>query len=132
MTSAEEPNPLLELVDMFALMRRECAWKAAQTHQSLTPYLLEESEEVIEAIESGDPARICDELGDVLLQVYLHAAIAAEAGDFDIYDVARGLRDKMIRRNPHVFGGEKISDPAEIDRRWQEIKAAEKAGPGKI
>jgi uncharacterized protein YabN with tetrapyrrole methylase and pyrophosphatase domain len=128
MTSAEEPNPLLELVEMFALMRRECAWKAAQTHDSLTRYLLEESNEVIEAIESGDPARICDELGDVLLQVYLHAAIAAEAGDFDIYDVARGLRDKMIRRNPHVFGGETITDPAEIDRRWQEIKAAERRG----
>ena len=125
--TAAEPNPLLELVDMFALMRRECAWKAAQTHQTLTPFLLEESAEVIEAIESGDPARICDELGDVLLQVYLHAAIAAEAGEFDIYDVARGLRDKMIRRNPHVFGGETITDPAEIDRRWQEIKAAEKA-----
>lgn len=127
MTSAEEPNPLLELVEMFALMRRECAWKAAQTHDSLTRYLLEESNEVIEAIESGDPARICDELGDVLLQVYLHAAIAAEAGEFDIYDVARGLRDKMIRRNPHVFGDETITDPAEIDRRWQEIKASEKS-----
>ena len=125
-----EPNPLLELVDMFALMRRECAWKAAQTHESLTPFLLEEANEAIEAIESGDPARVCDELGDVLLQVYLHAAIAAEAGDFDIYDVARGLRDKMIRRNPHVFGGESITDPDEIDRRWQEIKALEKAQSG--
>lgn len=122
-----EPEPLLELVDMFARMRRECAWKAAQTHESLTPYLLEEANEVIEAIESGDPARICDELGDVLLQVYLHAAIAAEAGTFDINDVARGLKEKMIRRNPHVFGGETMTDPAEIDRRWQEIKAAERA-----
>ena len=122
----EEPNPLLELVDMFERMRRECAWKAAQTHQSLTPYLLEEAGEVIEAIEAGDPAHICDELGDVLLQVYLHAAIAAEAGEFDIYDVARGLRDKMIRRNPHVFGDEVITDPEEIDCRWQEIKALER------
>lgn len=121
-----EENPLLELVGMFERMRRECAWKAAQTHRSLTPYLIEESHEVIEAIESGDPARICDELGDVLLQVYLHAAIAAEVGEFDIYDVARGLRDKMIRRNPHVFGDETITDPAEIDRRWQEIKALER------
>lgn len=124
---SDEPNPLVELVDMFALMRRECAWKAAQTHESLTPYLLEEANEVIEAIALGDPAQICDELGDVLLQVYLHAAIAAEVGDFDIYDVARGLRDKMIRRNPHVFGGERITDPDEIDRRWQQIKALEKA-----
>jgi len=124
---SDEENPLLELVDMFERMRRECAWKASQTHESLTPYLLEESNEVIEAIASGDPARICDELGDVLLQVYFHAAIAAEAGDFDIYDVARGLREKMIRRNPHVFGDETMTDPAEIDRRWQEIKAAEKS-----
>lgn len=133
MTAEEKPaeNPLLELVDMFALMRRDCAWKAAQTHESLIPYLLEESNEVIEAIGTGDPARICDELGDVLLQVYLHAAIAAEAGQFDIYDVARGLRDKMIRRNPHIFGGETITDPAEIDRRWQEIKEMEKAAADK-
>lgn len=128
MSSAEElaENPLVDLVEMFARMRRECAWKAAQTHESLVPYLFEESQEVAEAIASGDPARVCDELGDVLLQVYLHAAIAAEAGEFDIYDVARGLRDKMIRRNPHVFGDETITDPAEIDRRWQEIKELER------
>ena len=121
-----EQSPLVELIEVFDRLRRECAWKAAQTHESLVPYLREEAEEAIEAIDSGDPARMCDELGDVLLQVYLHAQIAAERGDFTIDDVARGLRDKMIRRNPHVFGDEVATDPEEINRRWQEIKAEEK------
>ncbi|WP_310964961.1 MazG nucleotide pyrophosphohydrolase domain-containing protein [Nocardioides terrisoli] len=125
---------LLELVPIIARLRRECAWKAAQTHRSLTRYLLEEAHEAVDAIDVGDPARVQDELGDVLLQVYLHAAIAAESGEFDIEDVAAGLRDKMIRRNPHVFGDEVEDDPARINERWQQIKASERrhgaGGPG--
>lgn len=122
--TGEEPA-LIELVSIIARLRRECAWKAAQTHRSLTRYLLEESHEAIEAIETGDAESIRDELGDVLLQVYLHAAIAAEAGQFDIEDVAAGLRDKMIRRNPHVFGSESETEPERINERWQQIKATE-------
>ena len=120
---------VLELVDLFARLRRECAWKAAQTHRSLTRYLLEEAYEAVEAIDSGDPDRIRDELGDVLLQVHLHAAIAAEAGTFDMEDVAAGLREKMVRRNPHVFGGPPETDPDRIDEAWQRIKAAERRTP---
>jgi XTP/dITP diphosphohydrolase len=124
-------SALTELVEVIGRLRRECAWKAGQTHESLTRYLLEESHELVEAIEAGDPAQVRDELGDVLLQVYLHAAIAAEAGTFDIEDVAAGLRAKMIRRNPHVFGdpADRETDPERIDARWQQIKATEPGRP---
>ena len=123
-----------QLVALFARLRRECAWKAAQTHRSLARYLLEETYEALEAIDSGDPERLRDELGDVLLQVHLHAAIAAEEGSFDFEDVAAGLRDQMIRRNPHVFGDAVETDPARIDAAWQRIKAAERgpAGPAAV
>lgn len=145
----QEPGPALAaLPDLFARLRAECPWKAAQTHHSLVRYLLEETAEVVEAVESlptspsGARAEAADdelrdELGDLLLQVHLHAAIAAEEGRFDIEDVAAGLREKMLRRNPHVFGpaqgatggaadGAEELEPAEVDRRWQEIKATER------
>jgi XTP/dITP diphosphohydrolase len=118
--------PLLELVEIFARLRAECGWKAAQTHRSLAKHLLEETYETIEAIEAGSSDDLREELGDVLLQVYLHAAIAAEAGTFDIEDVAAGLREKMIRRNPHVFGDVEETDPARINETWEAVKAAEK------
>lgn len=121
-----EVSPLVDLIEVFARLRRECAWKAEQTHESLVRYLLEECAEAVEAIESGDPDRVRDELGDVLLQVYLHAEIAAEAGQYDVEDVAAGLRAKMIRRNPHVFAAAGVEPPADaeaINERWQEIKA---------
>ena len=87
----------------------------------------EEAEEVVEAIESGDPAALCDELGDLLLQVVIHAVIAEEAGDFTLDDVARGVIAKMERRNPHVFGDAVATDTAEVMRLWNAAKAAEKA-----
>lgn len=126
MDSEVSAPALQELVEVFARLQRECAWKASQTHRSLTRYLLEESYEAAEAMDGGDPDAIRDELGDVLLQVYLHAAIAEKAGEFDIEDVAAGLREKMIRRNPHVFTGVEESDPVRINERWQQIKAAER------
>lgn len=123
-------SPLVELVAMFRRLRAECAWKAAQTHRSLAKHLIEESYETVEAIEAldhgGDPDHLREELGDVLLQVYLHAAIAAEAGHFDIDDVAAGLREKMLLRNPHVFGGRPETDPSRINETWESVKAAEK------
>ena len=125
-----EASPLVELVEIFARLRAECGWKAAQTHRSLARHLLEESYETVEAIESldtgGDPAHLCEELGDVLLQVYFHAAVAAESGWFDIDDVASGLREKMLRRNPHVFGDLEESDPDRINEAWEAVKAQEK------
>lgn len=125
-----DASALIELVEIFARLRAECGWKAAQTHGSLAKHLLEETYETIEAIESGTSDDLREELGDVLLQVYLHAAIAAESGDFDIEDVAIGLREKMIRRNPHVFGEVHETDPARINETWEAAKAAEKQRPG--
>jgi XTP/dITP diphosphohydrolase len=125
-----DESPLVELVAIMARLRAECGWKAAQTHRSLAKHLLEETYETIEAIEAldagGSPDDLREELGDVLLQVYLHAAIAAESGAFDIDDVAEGLREKMIRRNPHVFGDVRETDPARINETWEAVKAAEK------
>jgi len=122
----EVTHPLLELVEVMARLRRECAWKAEQTHASLARYLLEETHEAIEAIESGDAAHLREELGDLLLQVYFHAAIAAEAGEYDVADVAADLRDKLIRRNPHVFGDSGATSAEEINEQWELIKRAEK------
>ncbi len=122
----EVTHPLLELVEVMARLRRECAWKAEQTHGSLARYLLEETHETIEAIESGDAAHLREELGDLLLQVYFHAAIAAEAGEYDVADVAADLRDKLIRRNPHVFGDSSATSAEEINEQWELIKRAEK------
>ena len=106
----------------------------ADPPQSLAKHLLEETYETIEAIEAldhgGSPDDLREELGDVLLQVYLHAAIAAETGAFDIEDVAAGLREKMIRRNPHVFGDVEETDPARINETWEAVKAAEKQRAG--
>ena len=125
-----ELSPLIELVEIMARLRAECGWKAAQTHRTLAKHLLEETYETLEAIEAGDPDHLREELGDVLLQVYLHAAIAAQAGEFDIEDVARGLVEKMIRRNPHVFGDSHETDPARINEVWETLKAEEKQRTG--
>ena len=126
------PEPGASALEDFAtqmrLLRRECAWKREQTHTSLIPFGREEAEEVIEAIESGDPAALCDELGDLLLQVVIHAVIAEEAGDFTLDDVARGVMAKMERRNPHIFGDATAEDAAAVLRLWNAAKAAERSG----
>ena len=126
--------PLLELVEVMRRLRVECAWKAEQTHISLLPYLREETAELVEAVESGDLDHVCEELGDVLLQVVFHAAVAEQAGAFTIDDVAAGIVAKLRRRNPHVFDpasiGRGLGDPplsaAEVDRIWQQVKRSEK------
>jgi XTP/dITP diphosphohydrolase len=132
--ASDQPSALVELVAMMARLREECGWKAAQTHRTLAKHLLEETYETLEAIESlehgGDPDDLREELGDVLLQVYLHAAIAAQAGQFDIEDVAAGLRAKMLRRNPHVFGDVTETDPERINAAWEAVKATEKQRDG--
>lgn len=129
-----ERSSLTELAEVMGRLRRECAWKAGQTHESLARYLLEETYETLEAIETGDPGHLREELGDLLLQVYFHAAIAEEQGRFDIEDIAAGLVDKLIRRNPHVFGPEEARaaahDPESINEQWEAIKAEEKARSG--
>lgn len=101
-----------------------CPWDRAQDHSSLRPYMLEEAYEAIAAIDSGKPDALKDELGDVLLQVVLHAQIASEQGDFSIDDVIDGLISKLVRRHPHVFANASNDLPA-IMKRWNEIKANE-------
>ncbi len=121
-----ERDSLVELVETMARLRAECAWKREQTHRSLARYLVEETHETLEAIDSGDMAHLREELGDLLLQVYFHAAIAAESGDFDIRDVAGDLNAKLVRRNPHVFGDSTATHPDEINDAWEQIKLTEK------
>lgn len=128
--SEPDAHPLVALAATMERLRRECAWKAQQTHASLGRYLLEETHETLEAIELDDAAHLREELGDLLLQVYFHAAIAAERGDYDIADVARDLDAKLHRRNPHVFApdadGAGETDAHAINERWESIKRAEK------
>lgn len=107
-------------------LRTECAWKASQTHRSLARYLLEETHETLEAIDTGDAEHLREELGDLLLQVYFHAAIAEQAGEFTLDDVAADITAKMRRRNPHVFGSAAAGTPEEINEVWESIKATEK------
>ena len=118
---------VLAFLDVMRRLRAECPWKAAQTHRSLARYLLEETHETVEALDSGDAVLLREELGDLLLQVFLHTAIAEEAGDFTTADVARDATAKMVRRNPHVFGDDHGDlDPAEVNELWESRKAQEK------
>jgi len=127
-----EPAPgdaLLDFLDDMRRLRRECPWKREQTHRSLARYLQEEAAETVEAIDTGDDDHLREELGDLLLQVYFHAVIAEETGAFTIDDVARGISEKMRRRNPHVFGSDGSPTTLtadEVDRQWQQIKTSEK------
>ena len=132
-----QPAPLPELIRVIAALREHCPWMGALTHESLVEYLLEEAYEVAETIEAGTGAETADaelraELGDVLLQVVLHARLAEERGAFAFDDVARGLSAKMVRRNPHVFrpdGSLQDSFPATVDeivQKWDSVKRAER------
>jgi MazG family protein len=104
-----------------------CPWDREQTHRSLRPYLLEETYEVLEAIDGNEPGTLREELGDLLLQVLMHSAIAMEAdGGFDIGDVANDVRIKMIHRHPHVFGDVAVDGPAGVVVNWEKLKTAEK------
>ena len=114
-------------------LRTECPWDARQTHESLVPYLVEETYETLEAIERGDIAELRGELGDVLLQVLFHSRIAAERTDgtgFTIDDVAADIANKLVRRHPHVFADVSVSDADEVKRNWETIKAEERAAAG--
>jgi tetrapyrrole methylase family protein/MazG family protein len=103
-----------------------CPWDREQTHATLRTYLIEESYEVLDAIESESPEELAEELGDLLLQVLFHADMAREANTFNLTDVITGIRDKMIRRHPHVFGNVKAETSGEVLRNWAQIKAKEK------
>jgi XTP/dITP diphosphohydrolase len=112
------------LVEVMHRLRRDCPWDAEQTHLSLVPYLVEETCEVVEAIETGTPADLREELGDLLLQVVFHSELAAEEGTFDVQDVASGIADKLVARHPHVFETDDV--PTDLYATWEQRKAVEK------
>ncbi len=119
--------------DLLEIMRRlrapgGCPWDAEQTLDSLRRYILEESHELVEAIEDEDLLHICEESGDVLLQVVFIATIAKEKNFFEIDDVVRGICRKLVTRHPHVFGDVSVEDISEVSRNWERIKAAERKG----
>ncbi|MGO8957707.1 MAG: MazG family protein [Streptosporangiaceae bacterium] len=121
---------LLELVQVMDTLRVSCPWDARQTHASLTPHLLEETYEAVDALAADDHAAVREELGDVLLQVIFHARVAQERTDgtgYNIDDVADGIIAKLTRRHPHVFGDVTVSGPDEVKQNWDAIKAAERA-----
>lgn len=119
---------LEELVEIIAVLRGEngCVWDRAQTHETLTPNMLEEAYEAVEAIKEGSSEHLREELGDVLLQVVLHAQIAKDNNEFDIEDVAKELNEKLIHRHPHVFGDAKVSSPQDVVENWEKLKQDEK------
>jgi MazG family protein len=121
--------PIQQLCAIVARLRAPdgCPWDREQTHASLRAGLIEEAYEVVEAINTGDDANLREELGDLLLQPIFHAQIAAEEGRFNFDDVARGIVEKLLRRHPHVFGEDQCADSAEVLRKWDDIKRAEKA-----
>jgi XTP/dITP diphosphohydrolase len=119
-------SALQQFGDDMRRLRSECAWKREQTHESLRRYLVEESWETLEAIDSGDPEHLREELGDLLLQIGFHAVIAEEAGEYTFDDVVQGIVDKLRRRNPHVFGSTPVTDAASVNELWESVKAQEK------
>jgi XTP/dITP diphosphohydrolase len=119
---------LQSLIDVIAQLRHPetgCPWDLEQTQTSLTPYILEEAYETVDAIRQGDQAHIAEELGDLLLQVMLQAQIAQESGDFDLQQITEILTKKLIRRHPHVFGDVTVQSASDVNRNWDAIKATE-------
>ncbi len=114
-----------DLIEVMARLRSTCPWDREQTHESLVPYLIEETYEVADAIEQHSDGDLCEELGDLLLQIVFHSQLATERGKFSIADVVDGLSNKMIRRHPHVFGDAAVSNVAEVWQNWEQLKALE-------
>ncbi|HZF26940.1 MAG TPA: nucleoside triphosphate pyrophosphohydrolase [Steroidobacteraceae bacterium] len=124
------PKPIEQLLQIMARLRSRdggCPWDLEQTFASIAPYTIEEAYEVADAIESGDPEQLRDELGDLLFQVIFHSRLAEEAGRFQFDDVVAAICDKMTRRHPHVFGSERIASSADQSRAWEEHKKRERA-----
>jgi XTP/dITP diphosphohydrolase len=134
MPASADPAALDALAELIAIVERlrdpdtGCPWDLDQTHTSLIPYVLEEAHEVADAIRQGDDRHLAEELGDLLLQVVLHARIAHEAGRFDLAAIARSIAAKLVRRHPHVFdpSAKRAGEPEAVHRSWEAIKAAER------
>jgi len=124
----ENLDEFATLVDIIARLRAPdgCPWDRKQTHLSLRENLLAECYEVLETLDESDSGRLCDELGDLLMQIVLHAQLATEAGEFELGDVIRSINAKLIRRHPHIFGSEKVKDAEEVALNWEVLKQEER------
>jgi tetrapyrrole methylase family protein / MazG family protein len=121
------PHGLRAIVARLRAPEIGCPWDLQQTHRTLIPYAIEEAYEVVDAIEDDDPVHLLEELGDLLLQVVLHAEIADQTDEFDLNDVIRNISEKLVRRHPHVFGEVKVAGAADVVRNWDQLKAAERS-----
>ncbi len=128
MSLPEDLSQFDALVDIIARLRAPdgCPWDREQTHASLRETLLEECYEVLEALDEGDPKKLGEELGDLMMQIVLHAQIATEAGEFELGDVLTGINAKLIHRHPHVFGSQKVKDAEEVALNWEALKREER------
>ena len=128
MSLPQNLNQFATLVDIIAKLRAPdgCPWDRKQTHASLRENLLEECYEVLEALDEGDSGKLCEELGDLLMQIALHAQIATEAGEFELGDVIRSINTKLIHRHPHIFGSKKVKDAEEVALNWEVLKQEER------
>ncbi len=134
MALPENLNQFSTLVDIIAKLRAPdgCPWDKEQTHASLREYLLEECYEALAALDAGNTSQLCDELGDLLLQIVLHARIAQEAGEFEIGNVVESLNRKLVYRHPHIFGSVTVKDAGEVAHNWQALKQAERGADTSI
>lgn len=130
MSSPDAGPRFVELLTMMARLRGDggCPWDREQTRETLRPFLVEETYEVLDALDANDPTHLREELGDLLFQVVFHAEIARERGEFSMADLLEALITKMTRRHPHVFGDRPVSSAAEALAQWEAIKGAEKSG----
>ena len=128
MSFTEKLNEFENLVNIIAKLRSPdgCPWDRKQTHASLRINLLEECYESLEALDEGDSEKLCGELGDLLMQIVLHAQIASESGEFAIGDVIKGISEKLMYRHPHVFGSRKVKDAGEVLVNWEALKREER------
>ncbi len=126
-------SPIERLTLLMSILRSPegCAWDRKQSHQSLTPYLIEESYEVVDAISSGESAKLKEELGDLLVQIVFHAQLASERHEFTLHDVAAQVVDKLVFRHPHVFESVNELAPDQVREQWEQIKSRERAGTKK-
>src|SRR4030042_818218 len=123
-----DPKGFADLVAIMARLRGKdgCPWDRSQTKEDLKPFLIEETYEILEALDRSDDQGLQEELGDLLFHIIFMARIAEEEGAFNINDVIQGIAEKMRRRHPHVFGGADVSDAHEVEANWAKLKAAEK------
>lgn len=126
--SEQDPRSFDNFREIISRLRGPggCPWDRKQTHESLKRFLIEECYEAIEALDEGNPQKLCEELGDILLQILLHAQIAAEAGEFSIGDVIQGIASKIIHRHPHVFGDVRVADASQVVENWEALKREER------